>query len=66
MMNLTKCYKILDITGNENLSKIKRAFIKAALKYHPDKTNNDLNSNQRFIEAREAYDNIMKFKKLVG
>ncbi|MBH44459.1 MAG: hypothetical protein CMD88_03285 [Gammaproteobacteria bacterium] len=66
MMNLTQCYKILDIKGNEDLSKIKRAFIKVALKHHPDKTSNDLDSNQRFIEAREAYDNIMKFKKLTG
>ena len=48
-----------------DMSAIKRAFLKVALKYHPDKTKNDSILLQRFIEARNAYDNIVKFKKAI-
>ena len=37
--------------------------MKVAKKYHPDKTQNNTNLQDRFIQARDAYENIMKFKK---
>ena len=62
-MKLDRCYRTLGVTGTEDKSLIKKAFIKVALKYHPDKTQNDIESQDKFIEARNAYENIMKSKK---
>ena len=64
-MDITMCFRTLGISGHEDMSAIKKAFLKVALKYHPDKTKNDVNLLQRFIEARNAYDSIIKFKKAI-
>ena len=55
-MDIYRCFRTLGISGHEDMSAIKRAFLKVALKYHPDKTKNDSILLQRFIEARSAYD----------
>ena len=64
-MDFYRCFRTLGISGHEDMSAIKRAFLKVALKYHPDKTKNDSILLQRFIEARSAYDSIVKFKKAI-
>lgn len=48
-------YKILGVNKEASNDEIKRAYRKLALKYHPDKTKNDKDSEQRFKEVNEAY-----------
>ena len=61
-MNLDRYFRTLGITDTKDIKSIKRAFMKVAKKYHPDKTQNNTNLQDRFIQARDAYENIMKFK----
>ena len=62
-MNLDRYFRTLGIPDTKDIKSIKRAFMKVAKKYHPDKTQNNTNLQDRFIQARDAYENIMKFKK---
>ena len=62
-MNLDKYYRALGVTGTADTSKIKRVFMKVAQKYHPDKNQNSAESLEKFIDAKNAYENIIKFRK---
>lgn len=62
-MKLERYYRALGITSTEDARLIKRAFMRVAQKYHPDKNNNDDKKTEKFIDARNAYENIMRFKK---
>ena len=59
-MNLDKYYRALGVTGREDTRKIKRVFMKVAQKYHPDKNQNNI---EKFIDAKNAYENIIKHRK---
>ena len=48
-------YKILGVSKNASASEIKKAYRKLALKYHPDQTKGDKQSEARFKEISEAY-----------
>ena len=37
-MDIHRCFRTLGISGHEDMSAIKKAFLRVALKYHPDKT----------------------------
>lgn len=65
-MNLDKYYRALGVTGTEDTRKIKRVFMKVAQKYHPDKNQNSVESLEKFIDAKNAYENIIKFRKDVS
>ena len=62
-MNLDRYFRTLGISDTKDIKSIKRAFMKVAKKYHPDKTQNNTNLQDRFKQARNAYENIIKFKK---
>tara|TARA_B100001778_G_scaffold320023_1_gene310047 strand:+ start:242 stop:439 length:198 start_codon:yes stop_codon:yes gene_type:complete len=62
-MNLDKHYRALGITGNEDTRIIKKIYMKVAQKYHPDKNQNDNESVEKFIDAKNAYENIIKYRK---
>lgn len=47
-------YELLEIEPNSSNDKIKKAWKKLALKYHPDKNNNK--SCQKFLKIKYAYD----------
>jgi DnaJ-class molecular chaperone len=40
--------------------------MKVAQKYHPDKNQNSADSIEKFIDAKDAYENIIKFRKDVS
>ena len=50
-------YKTLGIEKNSSESEIKKAYRKKAMKYHPDRNPDDKNSENKFKEAKEAYEN---------
>lgn len=48
-------YKILGIDKTADVSEIKKAYRKLALKYHPDKTKGDKSLEEKFKKISEAY-----------
>lgn len=49
-------YEVLGVSRNANADEIKKAYRKAAIKYHPDKNPGDKQAEDNFKEAAEAYD----------
>tara|TARA_A200000159_G_scaffold53144_1_gene49154 strand:- start:140 stop:337 length:198 start_codon:yes stop_codon:yes gene_type:complete len=65
-MKIDKYYRALGITGNEDIRVIKKIYMKVAQKYHPDKNQNSTDCIEKFIDAKDAYENIIKFRKDVS
>ena len=49
-------YEVLEVSKDASADEIKKAYRKAALKYHPDKNPGDKGAEDKFKEAAEAYD----------
>ncbi len=49
-------YEVLEVKRDASPEEIKRAFRKAAMKYHPDRSSDVPDSEHRFKEASEAYE----------
>ena len=54
-MDYKDYYNILGVSKNASQEEIKKAYRKLAVKYHPDKTKGDKQSEERFKEIGEAY-----------
>ena len=54
MLNLEKCYQILDVNDNSTPKEIKQAYRKLSLKYHPDRYI-EFTDGKKFKEISEAY-----------
>ncbi len=49
-------YEVLDLDRNASKPEIKKAYRKAAMKYHPDKNPGNKEAEEKFKEAAEAYE----------
>ncbi len=49
-------YEVLGVGKSANADEIKKAYRKAAIKYHPDKNPGDKEAEEKFKDAAEAYD----------
>ncbi len=49
-------YEVLGVAKSANADEIKKAYRKAAIKFHPDKNPDDKVAEENFKEAAEAYD----------
>jgi molecular chaperone DnaJ len=49
-------YEILNLARNASESEIKKAYRRLAMKYHPDRNPGDKTAEERFKEAKEAYE----------
>ncbi|KAK4670183.1 Molecular chaperone (DnaJ superfamily) [Podospora pseudopauciseta] len=56
MVKETKLYDLLGISPTANADEIKKAYRKAALKWHPDKNKDNPDAAERFKECGQAYE----------
>ena len=56
-------YQILGLNRDADLFEIKKAYKKLAIKFHPDKNNNDSFFEERFKEILEAYETLSDIER---
>lgn len=56
-------YKVLDVPRNASDSELKKAYRKLAMKYHPDRNKSDKTAEEKFKEAKEAYEVLSDSRK---
>src|SRR5438270_1030090 len=63
-MSTKRCYyETLEVDRNADESKLKAAFRKLAMKWHPDRNPGDKSSETRFKEINEAYEVLKDSEK---
>ena len=56
-------YQILDVAKGASEADIKKAYRRLAMKYHPDRNPGDAEAEERFKEAKEAYEVLSDAQK---
>ena len=56
-------YKILEVSENADILKIKKQYRKLAMKYHPDRNTGDERAAKKFREITEAYEVLSNGEK---
>jgi molecular chaperone DnaJ len=56
-------YKVLDVARTATEAEIKKAYRRLAMKYHPDRNPNDHEAEDKFKEAKEAYEVLCDAQK---
>lgn len=58
---MDKYYSQLEISHTNDISQVRKAYLKCSLKYHPDKNNGSEESIEKFKIIKEAYDFLIKY-----
>src|SRR5215470_12025405 len=56
-------YTVLGVNRDASEEEIKKAYRKLAMKHHPDRNPNDKSAEEKFKEAKEAYEILTEPKK---
>ncbi len=56
-------YETLGVQKNANEAEIKKAYRRLAMKYHPDRNSGEANAEEKFKEAKEAYEILSSGEK---
>jgi molecular chaperone DnaJ len=56
-------YKVLDLARNSTEADIKKAYRRLAMKFHPDRNPGDKEAEEKFKEAKEAYEILSDAQK---
>ena len=56
-------YKVLDVARNASEADIKKAYRRLAMKFHPDRNPGDHEAEEKFKEAKEAYEVLSDAQK---
>ena len=56
-------YEVLGVDRSASEADMKKAFRRLAMKYHPDRNKEDPDAEQRFKEAKEAYEVLADSQK---
>ncbi|HEU4604169.1 MAG TPA: molecular chaperone DnaJ [Steroidobacteraceae bacterium] len=56
-------YKVLDVPRTATEAEIKKSYRRLAMKYHPDRNPNDHEAEEKFKEAKEAYEVLADAEK---
>src|ERR1041384_2110093 len=56
-------YKVLDLPRTATEADVKKAYRRLAMKYHPDRNPDDKSAEEKFKEAKEAYEVLCDSKK---
>ena len=56
-------YEVLEVSRSASDAEMKKSFRRLAMKYHPDRNPDDVEAEQKFKEAREAFDVLSKPNK---
>jgi len=56
-------YDVLDVDRNASADQIKKAYRRMAMKYHPDRNPDDASAEEKFKEAKEAFDILSESDK---
>src|ERR1700735_2063970 len=56
-------YKVLDLARNASEAEIKKSYRRLAMKFHPDRNPGDHEAEEKFKEAKEAYEVLSDAQK---
>jgi molecular chaperone DnaJ len=63
MANKQDYYDVLGVSRNVDESELKKAYRRHAMKYHPDRNQGNTEAEEKFKEAKEAYDVLSNSQK---